>query len=170
MMKATELVNKAIDIAKNYKTLYVMGCFGAPMTAANKKRYTTNHSYNKAAARVKMINAASEDTFGFDCVCLIKGILWGWDGDKNATYGGAKYASNNVPDIGADSMIKKCPDASTTGWDSMEVGEVVWTTGHIGIYIGDGGRTVCRSPLLPISAPRAATTPGHGRSMVISPM
>ena len=71
-------------------------------------------SYNKAAARVKMINAASEDTFGFDCVCLIKGILWGWNGDKNATYGGAKYASNNVPDLGADSMIKKCPDASTT--------------------------------------------------------
>ena len=29
MMKATELVNKAIDIAKNDKTLYVMGCFGA---------------------------------------------------------------------------------------------------------------------------------------------
>ena len=107
MMKATELVSKAIDIAKNYKTLYVMGCFGAPMTAANKKRYTTNHSYNKAAARVKMINAASEDTFGFDCVCLIKGILWGWNGDKNATYGGAKYASNNVPDLGADIMIKK---------------------------------------------------------------
>ena len=72
MMKASELVSKAIDIAKNYKTLYVMGCFGAPMTAANKKRYTTNHSYNKAAARVKMINAASDDTFGFDCVCLIK--------------------------------------------------------------------------------------------------
>lgn len=143
MMKATELVNKAIDIAKNYKTLYVMGCFGAPMTAANKKRYTTNHSYNKAAARVKMINAVSEDTFGFDCVCLIKGILWGWDGDKNATYGGAKYASNNVPDIGADSMIKKCPDASPTGWDSMEVGEVVWTTGHIGIYIGDGLAVEC---------------------------
>ena len=34
-----ELVEKCIDIAKNYKTLYVMGCFGAPMTAANKKRY-----------------------------------------------------------------------------------------------------------------------------------
>nr|DAM74945.1 MAG TPA: SH3 domain protein [Caudoviricetes sp.] len=143
MMKATELVNKAIDIAKNYKTLYVMGCFGAPMTAANKARYTTNHSYNKAAARVKMINAATEDTFGFDCVCLIKAILWGWDGDKNATYGGAKYASNNVPDIGADTMIKRCTDASTTGWADMEPGEVVWTTGHIGIYIGDGLAVEC---------------------------
>ena len=45
----------------------------APLTAANKKRYTQNHSYNKQAARTKMINAASADTFGFDCVCLIKG-------------------------------------------------------------------------------------------------
>lgn len=113
------------------------------MTAANKKRYTTNHSYNKAAARVKMINAASADTFGFDCVCLIKGILWGWNGDQNKTYGGAVYASNGVPDIGADQMITKCPDASTTGWASMEPGEVVWTTGHIGIYIGDGLAVEC---------------------------
>lgn len=143
MMKASELVSKALSIAKNRKTLYVMGCFGAPMTAANKKRYTTNHSYNKAAARVKMINAASADTFGFDCVCLIKGILWGWNGDQNKTYGGAVYASNGVPDIGADQMINKCPDASTTGWASMEPGEVVWTTGHIGIYIGDGLAVEC---------------------------
>lgn len=143
MMKASELVSKALSIAKNRKTLYVMGCFGAPMTAANKKRYTTNHSYNKAAARVKMINAASADTFGFDCVCLIKGILWGWNGDQNKTYGGAVYASNGVPDIGADRMITKCPDASTTGWASMEPGEVVWTTGHIGIYIGDGLAVEC---------------------------
>ena len=77
-MKSKVLVDKAVDIAQHYKTLYVMGCFGAPMTAANKKRYTQNHSYNKAAARVAMINAATADTFGFDCVNLIKGILWGW--------------------------------------------------------------------------------------------
>ena len=83
VMKAQELVNKAKDIAKNYKTLYVMGCFGAPMNATNKKRYTSNYSYNKQASRVKMINSASSDTFGFDCVCLIKGILWGWNGDKS---------------------------------------------------------------------------------------
>lgn len=143
MMKASELVKKAIDIAENHQTLYIMGCFGAPMTAANKKRYTTNHSYNKAAARVKMINAASEDTFGFDCVNLIKGILWGWSGDKSKSYGGAKYAVNGVPDIGADRMITTCPDASASGWATMEPGEVVWTTGHIGIYIGNGLAVEC---------------------------
>ena len=73
-MKAQTLVDKAVDIAKNYKTLYVMGCFGAPMTAENKTRYTQNHAYNKQAARTAMIKAATADTFGFDCVNLIKGI------------------------------------------------------------------------------------------------
>ena len=143
MMKSSELVAKVTDIAKNYKTLYVMGCFGAPMTAANKTRYTQNHSYNKAAARTAMIMAASDDTFGFDCVNLIKGVLWGWAGDKSKAYGGAKYAVNGVPDIGADRMITTCPDASASGWASMEPGEVVWTTGHIGIYIGNGLAVEC---------------------------
>ena len=37
MMTNKEFVAKLKDIATNYKTLYVMGCFGAPMTAANKR-------------------------------------------------------------------------------------------------------------------------------------
>lgn len=143
MMKSSELVAKVTDIAKNYKTLYVMGCFGAPMTAANKTRYTQNHSYNKAAARTAMIMAASDDTFGFDCVNLIKGVLWGWTGDKSKAYGGAKYAVNGVPDIGADTMITKCKDASFSGWDKVDPGEVVWTDGHIGVYIGNGLAVEC---------------------------
>lgn len=143
MMKASEFVAKAIDIAKNYKTLYVMGCFGAPMTAANKKRYIAHHEYNRRAARTAMINAASTDTFGFDCVCLIKGILWGWRGDASRQYGGSGYAINGVPDVSANGMIAKCKDASKTGWDKLDPGEVVWCEGHIGIYIGDGLAVEC---------------------------
>ena len=132
-----EFANKAKDIALNYKTLYVMGCFGAPMNSTNKKRYCNNHSYNKKPARTKMIQEASTDTFGFDCVCLIKGILWGWNGNKTRTYGGATYNSNGVPDIGADSMMNACKDISTD-FSKIEVGEAVGMTGHIGIYIGNG--------------------------------
>ena len=33
-MTAKAFVDKAVDIAKNYKTLYVMGCFGAPPSPA----------------------------------------------------------------------------------------------------------------------------------------
>lgn len=143
MMKSKTFVEKLIDAAKNHKTLYVMGCFGAPLTAANKTRYTQNHNYNKQAARTAMIKAASADTFGFDCVCLIKGILWGWSGDKSKTYGGAAYASNGVPDIGADTMIGRCQGVTTGSWGSMAPGEALWVPGHIGVYIGDGLAVEC---------------------------
>lgn len=45
-MTNKEFIAKLKDIALNYKTLYVMGCFGAPMTASNKKRYINNGSHN----------------------------------------------------------------------------------------------------------------------------
>jgi hypothetical protein len=50
-----DLAQACIDVAKNYKTLYIMGCFGAPMTPKNKTRYCNNHSYNKKTERTKMI-------------------------------------------------------------------------------------------------------------------
>ena len=142
MMKSTEFIAKLKEIATKYKTLYVMGCFGAPMTDTNKKRYTNNHTYNKQAARTKMINAASADTFGFDCVCLIKGVLWGWCGNAAKIYGGAGYAINGVPDIGADTMITKCSGVSTD-FTNIVPGEAVWMPGHIGVYIGDGLAVEC---------------------------
>lgn len=57
-MTNRELVEKCIDIAKNYKTLYVMGCFGAPLTGGNVTRYCQNHKYNRDPARTAMIKAA----------------------------------------------------------------------------------------------------------------
>lgn len=142
VMKASEFTRRLTDVAKNYKTLYVMGCYGAPMTKNNKKYYCSNHEYNKKPTRTNMINAASEDTFGFDCVNLIKGILWGWIGDKTANRGGAKYKTNGVPDINADTMITKCVDV-TTDFSNIEVGEAVWCKGHIGVYIGNGLAVEC---------------------------
>lgn len=139
---AEELAAACLDVAKNYKTLYVMGCFGAPMTAGNKARYSMNHKYNRKTARKKMISAATADTFGFDCVCLIKGLLWGWSGDAGKTYGGAKYGSNGVPDTNADGMIQRCREVSTD-FTKIEVGEALWMKGHIGVYIGDGLAVEC---------------------------
>lgn len=84
-----------------------------------------------------MINAATADTFGFDCVNLIKGILWGWCGDASKNYGGASYKSNDVADVSADGMIKFCKNVSTD-FSKIIPGAAVWMSGHIGIYIGDG--------------------------------
>ena len=141
-MKSTEFVKKLKDIALNYKTLYVMGCFGAPMTPANKIRYTSNNAYNMRADRAAMIRAAGADTFGFDCVCLIKGILWGWSGKKNSIYGGAVYGSNGVPDINDTQLFARCSSQSSDFCNILP-GEAVWLPGHIGVYIGDGLAVEC---------------------------
>lgn len=142
VMKASKFVADIENIADNYKTLYIMGCFGAPMTDANKDRYTRNHEYNRKPTRTAMIRSATPDTFGFDCVNLIKAVLWGWSGDKSKTYGGAKYTANGVPDAGADKMITLCRDVSTD-FSKIMVGEAVWMEGHIGVYIGNGLAVEC---------------------------
>lgn len=137
-----ELATACENVAKNYKTLYVLGCFGWPMTAAMKQRAKKEQSYNQKADRAPKIDAASTDTFGFDCVCMIKALLWGWKGDKTKSYGGATYTSNGVPDIDADQMIQRCKGVSTN-FANIKVGEAVWMSGHIGIYIGNGLAVEC---------------------------
>lgn len=133
VMNNKAFADKALDIAKNYKTLYVRGCFGAPMTDTNKKRYCNKNN----ESRFSKIMAASADTFGFDCVCLIKGILWGWSGSLTEKYGGAEYTSNGVPDFGTESAMKRCTESSTD-FSKIELGEVLWKEGHVGIYVGNG--------------------------------
>lgn len=138
MMKLNEFIEK-LKMAESCKTLYIKGCFGAPMNDKNKKRYAARP---ENITRIKNINAATPDTFGFDCVCLIKGILWGWDGSVDLVYGGAKYKSNGVPDVGADGIVKYLKNVSTD-FSTIQVGECVWTTGHVGVYVGNGRCIEC---------------------------
>ena len=163
-----ELAAACLDVAKNYKTLYVLGCFGAPLTGANVERYCNNYPYNQQANRTAMIKGrANQDPpyYGFDCVCLIKGLLWGWNGNAGKTYGGADYACNGVPDIGADQMITVCKDVSTD-FSKIEVGEAVWMEGHIGIYVGDGLAVECTpkwNNCVQITACNTSRPPYHRR-------
>ena len=137
-----ELAAACVDVAKNFLTLYVLGCFGWPMNADKKKRAKNAQSYNRKKDRAAKIDAATAKTFGFDCVNLIKALLWGWRGDATQGYGGAEYGSNGVPDIDETAMIGVCSDVSTD-FSSIQVGEVVWMPGHIGVYVGDGLAVEC---------------------------
>lgn len=136
-MNNKELVKKAKDLAINYTTLYVLGGIGWRLDAAGKTRALNAYSYNRQWSRKRLIEAASSDTWAFDCCGIIKSLCWDWSGQKDAIYGGAKYQSNGVPDIGADEMIRRSKDVSTD-FRNILPGEAVWMDGHIGIYIGDG--------------------------------
>ena len=75
-------------------------------------------------------------SWNMDCVCMIKGVLWGFNFNKNASHGGAIYGSNGVYDDNADGILKRCSNISTK-FDNIEIGELLHMAGHVGVYIGD---------------------------------
>lgn len=122
--------------AEDEKTIYVLGGIGYLMTPENKRRVIAAYDYN--ARRYDMIMSFPSDGFGFDCVNLIKGILWGWIGDKNKTYGGAVWFANGVPDANETAMWNSyCYDKSAD-FSNIVPGEFVWKSGHCGVYVGNG--------------------------------
>lgn len=88
------------------------------------EKYDTTYSWGS------FMNKKKNGKLCTDCSGFIKGILWGYPTN-------GKYKSNGVPDINADTMIKRCSNVSTN-FNNIEVGEVVWVKGHIGVYIGKG--------------------------------
>lgn len=132
-VKAAKLIEQ-LKKAEKCKTLYVMGGFGAPLTPANKERWINGYGYNQKPERKQKILSATDDTFSFDCVCLVKGILWGWNADVNDVYGGAVPYSNGVPDIGTEAMIGRCSEVSTN-FSTLTNGELLWLQGHVGVVV-----------------------------------
>ena len=142
-MDSIKFVEKIKDVT-NYKTVYALGMFGQPITRDIITQKARQLPRWYTAARVKRLTELADQGgyFGFDCVNLIKGILWGWNGDLNATNGGAKYISNGVPDKDESQFIKLCNDVSTN-FNKLDVGEFMWMEGHCGVYIGDGLAIEC---------------------------
>lgn len=116
VMKSTDFINKLKEIEK-LPTTY----------------------YSKSGGAWAKWNGKS---WNFDCVILIKAILWGWKGDKKASHGGAKYGSNGVYDDNADQIINRCKPVSTD-FSTIVPGELLWMAGHVGVYIGGGKVIEC---------------------------
>lgn len=172
LMTSAAFCAKALDIAGNYKTAYMLGPWGWPATDKMITRATTQGSNAKTNRQwLSQANAIKGQGFLFDCVGLIKGILWGWEGDVSRTYGGAGYACNGVPDYDAKKMIDCCREVSTD-FSSIVPAEAVWMDGHIGVYVGGGVVVeatpkwkggVQRSTLANVSAKLIAGTAGTRR-------
>lgn len=153
-MTASTFLSKLRNVL-NYKTLYVHGCFGAPMNAKYKERYKNNTQYNRQPERQAMINAASSDTFGFDCIGLIKAIAGNWSGSLTANYGGTQvnketngisYGPMHMPDYSADGLFNannKYMVGVSKDFSKIKPGAVLHMDGHVGVYLGDGQVIEC---------------------------
>lgn len=133
-MTNKEFVRLLENISK-MKTYYIKGGFGLVLNASGKKRAINQYKYN--ADRADKINALDPHTFGFDCCGLVKGALWGFTGDSRKTYGGAVYKANALDDVNESGLLKLCKDVSTD-MKNIIPGELLYMSGHCGVYAGDG--------------------------------
>ena len=148
LMTSAAFCVKLMEIASNYKTAYMLGPWGWPANDKMIARATTQGSNAETNRQwLPQANAIKDKGFLFDCVGLLKAILWGWNGDMSRTYGGAGYACNGVPDYDAKKMIDCCREVSTD-FSTIIPGEAVWMDGHIGGYVGGGimGRGLSAPP------------------------
>ena len=120
--------------AAECKTLYVKGGFGLTLNSKGKARAINSYEYNKK--RANKINAMPNDSFGFDCCGLGKGIIWGFTGDAKKVYGGAVYKSNGLDDVSELGLINLCSDVSEN-MENIIPGELLYMKGHCGYYLGD---------------------------------
>lgn len=141
-MTNKEFVSKLLNVANNCKTIYAYGTWGQILNNSIINAKTKQYSWWYTTARINMLRKlVGKGYFVFDCVGMIKGVLWGWNG-SNTTNGGATYGSNGVPDLSANGMINKCIDVSTN-FSNIVPGEAVWMDGHIGVYYKDGQVIEC---------------------------
>lgn len=163
-----EFIKILTDLYKKNYTVYASGGFGACISSfpSQAQRYYKNNynmvykddikngkseDYAKKDAEVwgqKVLTAAKKaPCWCFDCVGMIKSVLWGFSfrtDDKEGVYGGAQYKSNGVPDSGAGygGLFSYCTDISTD-FSKIVPGEMLCNDGHVGIYIGDGMVVEC---------------------------
>ncbi len=142
IMTDKELQSKVLDIAKNYSTCYLYGGLGQlvddSIISAKKKQLPKWYTIARVLGLKKLVG---KTYYGFDCVNLIKAILWGWN---NGEMG--KYKSNTVPDTNANGFIALCENVSTDMSDIKPM-ELIWFSGHVGLYLGDGQCVECAPSL-----------------------
>ena len=89
MLNATEFAATLYEIAKTKKTVYAWGMFGSPITksivSGKAKQYPSWYTQSKLESVFSPLYGSNPPVWGFDCIGLIKGVLWGWQGvtDKN---------------------------------------------------------------------------------------
>ena len=135
---ATDLVTYAIN-AYESGWGYVWGTFGSELTEglfqAKLEQYPDGVGNYEDFIRDNWVGKRTTD-----CCGLIKG--YGWLDTSSMSI---RYATNGMPDYGANQMYQAAKNAGVAGVDygTMDtmpeiVGLAVWKEGHIGVYIGGG--------------------------------
>lgn len=147
MMKVNDFLDKAKFIADDCATMYMMGGHGHSLTWNNTfNELIRDYNYNKRheqELRTQFEKLKPDHPFAFDCCGLIKGIIWGFDGDWGEYGGGTVYQSNGLLDENQDGLLEYYGVDVSTDFNKIEAGEMLYMSGHCGIYMGNGEVIEC---------------------------
>ena len=113
MIKASDLIKVATDVC--------MGTYGA--TA-----YNNTYPYN--------VGKWDGSQWSFDCLGFVHTMVNGFSGDKTKLGGGAVMDSF-VNSCNEASTLASCTTYSKFNGSALKKGELLQTSGHVGLYIGD---------------------------------
>ena len=106
---------------------YWYGCYGQISTKAlyksKKKQYPVQYEWSCPSSQL--------GTRVFDCVGLIKGYLWSASVNSNPKY-------NASQDVSANGMLSVCKKKGKISTLPEVPGVLVFRTGHVAVYIGNG--------------------------------
>ena len=117
------------------KWVYWYGTFGNKCTQSlynsKKAQYKNHYTSDRTSGYMRDIENAKTCA---DCVGMIKSYFW-----TGGVFGSTpKYATNHCPDVSANDMLSLCSKTGDISSIPNEPGIVVWRSGHIGVYVGDG--------------------------------
>lgn len=117
-------------LALGNDSIYLYGSFGQTLTEAFITQKAKQYVYNISRQSIyKNCLRSSGTEYAFDCVGLIKSYIWGG-------YGKPKYVSSQ--DKSANGMYNAAKVKGDISTMPETEGLLVWMSGHIGIYIGNG--------------------------------
>ena len=106
---------------------YWYGCYGQVSTKelykTKKKQYPVQYEWACPKSQL--------GTKVFDCVGLIKGYLWSTTINSTPKY-------NASQDVSANGMLSRCKKKGKISTLPEVPGTLVFRTGHVGVYIGNG--------------------------------
>lgn len=132
-MNNVEFAKKCEEVLK-YKTVYASGTFGQKATPSTINAKAKQYPKWYSKSRVDFLLSLPDDTRMFDCCGLIKGVAWGFPDTI--------YTSNGCPDVNDQGLWNISNDKSQS-FSSIQVGELLWMPGHVGLYLGDGKGIEC---------------------------